>query len=633
MKINNLSKFFLSGALVAALAACSDNEPKMNGGDDNTPDFKGDVAYVKINISDVTSRSRATEDGGFKDGDATEHEVKHAKFLFFLEDGSYSLETNLGNPKFGDDTEGGTDTWTPADGNIEYIGTENILVLEGLTEKGTPRYMLTVLNAPEFKASATLEATAKDLVKYQAKNNADGKNYFVMTTSSYFDGMPHEGETPYNHVDKYPYATRLDNSDFYLSADEAKDDPNVVEVYVERLAAKVEVTLNLVDDKGNTTNQAVELENGLTGYKLHQTVAGDDNGDENDNDATVTDVYLVIEGWALNNTATNSYLSKQIDGEGWNAKTGSVWNNPFKNWNEPGRYRSYWGKSYIYDNANATLNNVTYNDLTLALTNSTEDDAVKTAYCNENTRNNGLTFATNAAGKTSAKLPMLTSVVLSAKVCDITGNGIDMVRYQGILYKTEAYMKNILSNIQYKDGLNYYYFVNETEDADGTKTKNYRQVGAEDLKIDYVDEAKTQLRVVLNNTATLFAKGTDETTGKDKYTKITDGATALAALIKAEQSESAVLEHMGKGTTYYTIPVEHLAATKEVSEKEGFYGVVRNHWYEIEINKFAKIGNGIHDPENGNETIKPNETQDPYYYVGATIKVLNWKVVSQKVEL
>ncbi len=95
-------------------------------------------------------------------------------------------------------------------------------------------------------------------------------------------------------------------------------------------------------------------------------------------------------------------------------------------------------------------------------------------------------------------------------------------------------------------------------------------------------------------------------------------------------------EYYESGMMYYNIPIEHLrggtmsiATDGAVSVEEADYGVVRNHCYDLKINKIENLGVSVWDPA---EPIVPN-LETPSFYVGASINILSWKVVNQNVEL
>ena len=87
---------------------------------------------------------------------------------------------------------------------------------------------------------------------------------------------------------------------------------------------------------------------------------------------------------------------------------------------------------------------------------------------------------------------------------------------------------------------------------------------------------------------------------------------------------------------YYAIPIEHLLkrASSGTDIVEGNYGVVRNHWYTVTVDKILRLGTGVFQPGEGGELIIPStKPEDPTYYLGARINILSWKIVHQNVDL
>jgi hypothetical protein len=86
---------------------------------------------------------------------------------------------------------------------------------------------------------------------------------------------------------------------------------------------------------------------------------------------------------------------------------------------------------------------------------------------------------------------------------------------------------------------------------------------------------------------------------------------------------------------YYSIPIEHFSDPiwdkdhSTVAFKEGDFGVVRNHWYQVTVTDILKVGNGVFDVD---EPIVPS--YDPStYYLAAELNILAWKIVTQSVTL
>lgn len=607
--MKKISRILAGLAAIALFTACSSEEP-VDGG--NQPGGKpvGDTAYMKISIGDVNDsnpsgapKSRAD----YEDGSAEEHNVKNAQFFFFDANGVFVLKGQMVDPSFSDDN--------PADENIEYMSSDNILVLEGLTEKGWPEYMLTVLNAPDFEPASTIEETSKKLDDY--KQSISGTNYMVMSTSSYFSAT---GKGEKNHDNKYPYATHLESTDFYTTPAAATSSTNAVKIYVERLAAKIKLSVN--EDINGKTTYTDDAGNFHTIYKLTQTVAGDPNDQENTDNKATTDLYVEVLGWNLSGTANQAYISKQLT---------STWSTtaPYSNWDKPEYFRSFWAESALYGKnpvANATGKEAIPANLGLVYTTFGTDSkaAGESDYCNENTNNADCLFADNNNGQKSVITSQTTHVVLKARVCDKNGKGIDMVSYHGVLYLKSHYIQYVLDKIEKGDkkNLNYYTKVSENE---------YKQVTPAFFKLAADGSGKTgQVTVVVNDdNVTLYSKNEDGSMsdGSTSTTLMTALKSALTSNQPAATDQYCATAYTGGDSVYY-IPVEHNTAAG--AGKEGYYGVVRNHWYQLNITSFSKVGSGVFSPD---EVLIPEGPQDPLYYLGVNINVLSWKIVSQNVPL
>jgi hypothetical protein len=75
-----------------------------------------------------------------------------------------------------------------------------------------------------------------------------------------------------------------------------------------------------------------------------------------------------------------------------------------------------------------------------------------------------------------------------------------------------------------------------------------------------------------------YANGTFESLSVDKFND--ELAMVQPALVYKE------------GMTYYWLDIKHLGAPKSVGE----YGIVRNHVYDVNINKIKGFGTPIYDP-------------------------------------
>lgn len=370
---------------------------------------------------------------------------------------------------------------------------------------------------------------------------------------------------------------------------------NTVTVYVERLAAKV--TLSVSD-------QLVRDANGR--YPIKVTVAGENNSAVS-GDIASEDLYVELLGWKLNATAKRSYMVKNIDATWTNDELGFTWNRPIN-------YRSHWGQSFNYgfsgypENAAGVPANseyLNYVDLENGLT------ALGTpAYCAENT---------NSSTVVSANFPSaVTSILLKARVYDASGNALNLVRYNGMLFKQDSFLEYVLSVLKARNQHTVWY-ENGKDDQGNTK---YTQIGKEYVKLENMGDGEVKVVFVNENETPLYAE--DGSDCSDQIiTALNDDLAAASAGATAYDGE----------LMYYNIPIEHLnnaGVAENETIPEAKYGVVRNHHYVVTIDKLEKIGKGIFV---GNEKIVPGYPDDDTYYVGAKINILSWKIVSQNVEL
>ncbi|MCD7721995.1 MAG: Mfa1 family fimbria major subunit [Prevotellaceae bacterium] len=616
MKAKNLFFIALAGA---ALCACSSEDLLSDGSGQKV--FEGDKAYMTVSIKDVGSMStRATganSNEGFKYGTSKEYAVDNAHFYFYDKEGNYVSAAEVW-----DDGE-----HTETNPNIDF-NSNTVIVLKGLTSRVYPNYMVTVLNQPSgFEPAETLDemqtelASKTDLAIMLDEENQT--NFTISTTSYKRDG-----------VDGYYFVTPLATDNFYEDPVEAnEDDANAVQVYVERLAAKVTVRTSL---EGTT------LDDGTILYQINATVAGDDNNDDPDSEdpdkSAVGDdanLYVKLLGWKLDATAKYSNIVKNLGDADWTEDgIGFAWN-------DADHFRSYWGESFNYSTSedeytksnvdadgNLVSDGTTLNDYLdyTDLNDLTSLGSDYYEYCGENTHD-----ATMLSSKYS---PAITTVLLSAQICDEDGNGLNIVRYNGELFTRQAYLNEALRDLTTSGDLNAYYLTKDDANNDVYKHIDAAYVDLEtmgDGKVKVVLDAETLEDIE----GDLYKKSEvlDEN-GNEQFTKYTDNDLADIQTALDTWNETADANAYKDGMMYYLIPIEHLDNNTNTSGAllEANYGVVRNHHYVLTITELENLGRGVFDPD---EIIVPNpeEYNDEFYHVRAVINILSWKLVEQDVKL
>lgn len=599
--MNKTSKFFAAFAAVALISACSSEEPVVNGGEEGGV-ANGQKAYLAVTINSTGDMGRGTDytdNESYEDGADAEHTVNNARFFFFDENGNYVLKAEVLNPAFSEDN--------PADENIEYIGSKNILVLEDLTAKNYPTYMLTVLNMPglSVEGKTTLNDFTTAIAQYSSDFEQPNTGNFVMSTTAYFT----DGAVA-NHDNAYYNVTKLEDGDFKTTAADAQADGGAVEVYVERLAAKVQLDIDA---------DHITLADGTVLYELEQTVAGGDNNDSgNNNSQANTKLYLKFNGWGLNATAQESYIGKQLKSE-WAATA------PFSAWQNPGYFRSFWAYSQPYSmgaNVEDVLEYTTVTKLAGSKLISMDNDYAN--YCYENTNEAANIFATLSNGVKAVNSARATHVVLYTSICDKDGNECPMINFRGTAYLEGSFKNYVLNALKNSNRLNYYYKV-----ADNGTEKDYLQITPDDITFEGIANTVGKVEIVLADASKDVYRKT-VVDGKDTWVKL-ESSKALADELKNFRASNDI-NWYNNGANIYYIPVEH-NANADTKEKEGYYGVVRNHWYKMTVSSFSRLGHAVYDPDGGSEILKPEEPEDPLYYVGAKINILSWRVISQNVEL
>lgn len=596
-----VNKFFYGLFVCAALCACSNDDVSEIIPDDTPKVFTGDEAYISVRLSDAGSiQSRATsEDPGYEYGNSDEHSVANAYFYFYDANGVFVSEGSAWNGGTPSQSEEGK-----ADGNIEFKS-KTVVVLKGLNEKNYPKYMVTVLNRPSnFAAPSSLQEMEKALSDKSAVGIQDENSKFVMSTTSF----KHDDSD--NLANKY-FATEVKEANFSLEpiTEELDKIPNPVTVYVERLATKVTLkvsnSLTPVTIDGKTGNY----------YKVKATVAGEDNSGSN---TAAEDLYVELLGWKLNATAKHSNIVKNIN-ESWTDQALGF------TWNKPSDFRSFWGKSFNYGNitdytypktaANYDGNKEGY-PLDYVTLNNPLSVGTDVAYCAENT---------NTSAIVSANFPSaVTSILLKARVCDEKGNALDLVRFNGVLFKKTSFIEYILNVMKAKGNWNVWIKTSE----EGIKPEVYREVGTNDVELVDIADGKVKVQLTASS---LYSYNP----ATNKYVPMNDTEKETVDTNLATECTNGNANGYKGGLMYYNIPIEHLnnsAVADGGTIPEAKYGVVRNHHYVVTINKFENIGKGIYNPD---EVIVPGDSDDDKkaYYVGANINILSWKIVSQDVEL
>lgn len=583
-------KLFPLACAALMMSACSSDD----GNGSENPNIASEAQYLAVNIVNVgtTPTRGSSADPNYADGTAAENQINKVRFYFFNADGSpYTLvgtEETTTEPNVNWLEQKTITTTEGTTGSVDKV-LNTVLVING-SKAAAPATMVAVINPETLKDNATLNnngtVTLSELrdSKFDTqfyKLNAAGttNEAFVMTNSVYREG----GNT---------ICPSLISGHLETTADAARTNP--VNIYVERVAAKVSAK---VDD---TTVPA--------GFSVNPWVKGDGTkwatdqyGMEVGTFGKSTKIYAVIEGWGVADENSQAMLEKQIDATWTNTNLGIT------TWNTADYHRSFWETmkpavgTDIYKKANHSFNQykskiaTDFTNITYTLPNTTQT-AVSDVYNGNN----------------------LTKFLVAATLKYYDGTNwqnAEICRYRGIEYMGgEAKLKKVVAATYNK------YYTKNT-------TGGYEPLAASDIKFEYARSVETAKKVAdcqmvptLVDAAKEYYTKTVSSTGTT-YTKVADNNV----VVKDIEMYPADIRVNGK--TYYYVPIRHLGAA---ATNPAYYGVVRNHYYQINLQSLKGFGSSVYNPDKEIIPVIPAEETS---YLAAQINVLQWRVVSQDVNL
>lgn len=606
-----MKKIYLPLALAATLAlgACSSDNVVDNGGSTPIDLSKGGFVKMSLNLPTDNNRgSRATLDDGLDN----EYGIKNAYLVLFEgaendEDaatfkGAYELSNSdfemVGNNHvtltkriaFANDTK-------PAEGNKLYalvvLNNNNLFTVDATH---TLTFATTNVNATDYASRANFINFSKAI----ASTNTDGETPFasdvanngIFMTNAPLCTKPGGGTAPTGAKIK-TLADVTDN--IYTTEAEAKSKP-AAEIYVERAVAKVTVQSKNGTLVANSTNTASAIN-----YQLYN--------------------------WVVDNTNKKSYIVRQYNKD-WNSihsdkvTTGDyqyrfVWGSEVNpNATEGNKlYRTSFAQDPEYDTPAANATNYNQMASNAKMTLSTEFGNEHPQYCNENT------FQVTAQNQDQT-----TRVVLGVKMSVPGTTTYDADLYtvndnKEVVY-TKATLAERLKNILLKEA------------AVNTWVKAHATDASFDITFDANEAGTTTI-----TKATFKGKTAAGAAEETLETFTTDLDKALPNIVRYKG-----------GVAYYAVRIKHFGDTEgtpwNVAGQDvkpgdnsliyptasdgwflGRYGVVRNNWYNISVNKIQTLG----------DATTPAFTNDPddvlENYISVSINVLSWSKHTQGADL
>lgn len=566
------------GVFALAFAACSSNEPENN---EQNPEGN---QFMSISLGMASTGSRAATDGGYVYGSEAESSVKLANsiFLFYDATGNYLTSgTMIDNTGTGflDLTETAT-----AGNSVEKKS--NATIVLGPT-KVKPTQVLAVLNYADI-ASLKDKTLAEVLstVENVAVSETPAKGDLILTNSVYSDGTKVINATPIT-------AANICESESAALA-------NPVDIYVERTVAKLSmVPAATVTEEGgkyvfNITSEDVYVDNAKVKARV------------------------VVDGWHENAINESGYLVKNVDNT-WLTTA------PFTGWNSAAEYRCFWSKdenydavgSEAYDFNKTKANQVgTYQNLEYFSWNEAAA-GYHAGYIHANT------VAPAAQKGLAEQYTNVTTMLIAAHLEVSTDDGAtwkneDLFRKDGVFYTETAYRTRIINaltgKLRWKNTANGVY--TNLAPADVTLAYSTSHTNKSVVKVT-VSSVNTPAGCILQqNNGTVWSDVDAATYVSTVSVSISNNASTLITDVTGWKD----------GACYYQVPIEHLTST----DANPFWGVVRNHCYELTLSSISRIGSAIWDKDEELVIIPGKETN---YYVAARLNILAWKSIKQNVVL
>lgn len=527
------NKFLFAGmiALAATFTACSNDDemtPVVNPTEGN--------AYMAISLVTPNDGTRAEYEYGLEE----ESEVKNVDFYFYKSDGSFKVKGS---------TVSTTLTSTDKSDDVNVSRIYNTVV--SVADASDIAQVFAVVNCGADFSGKTLAEAKSALKTSEYTTSYGGTDYYIMTGSVY---------------DSNVYGAYDCTNKFYDTKEKAESG-EAVEIYVERVAAKVNVKLG--DNLKNVASEGVKV-----------TVDG-------------TEYTVKVLGWTLNATEPESFLMKNITAE---AKY-------FTNWNAADKFRCFWAEDPNYTGKTYLTGGYTDSEEVIPILNYVKQSEVTTLpevlYSLENTYGNDA-FA--------SYLQASTSLLVVAQFGD---GKTDYYEFNGTIYDKE----NCIAAILATNNVGLFY---------AKEDDTYKQISADMLSdLDGADVHDGHIYCQLTDDAAKYTwykyNGTGSKDNEKSYTAAT--AADVNAALKADNTTTYGFKN---GLMYYSIPIKHLVSVEDgvTPTAVGQYGIVRNHVYTLSLESITGLGHAIWNPD---EHIVP--VSDTNKYMKAKLNVLSWRIV------
>ena len=287
-------------------------------------------------------------------------------------------------------------------------------------------------------------------------------------------------------------------------------------------------------------------------------------------------IHAQIVGWKVTNITSETNLLKKINASWTTDALGLEWNNA-------ANYRSYWADT----EDKTVVHPWAYNELTNA--------AGASDYYFENTK-----------ADNKSQLLVAVKLVASTDVANTSATGVTICEWFGTKYTLNG-LKTAIAN-----SLNTQIYYSATKTS----------ISPED--ITFYQEEDDETSVSAKRYVSYATLDNADNTLTDATFIDADGKALTLAQVNAKLAKVHPALIWNNGMSYYYIDIEHFGTGTTA------VGLVRNHLYDITIEKISGLGTPVYDPT---KIITPEKPVDEYSFISAKINILAWKLVQQNVTL
>lgn len=338
---------------------------------------------------------------------------------------------------------------------------------------------------------------------------------------------------------------------------------NYENIYVERAVAKVQLSVPATGNWSATGN-------------TYTSPSDEDNAE----------AQIRIDAWALDITNKKTYLMRNFGGTGTYTNDASNYARFYGTQD----YRTYWAQDPNYNDTDWGSGEGYLGDFIYIATDKVTNTVGNSDYCLENT------FDTKHQ-KQNETTRVVVKATYAPKGITLTNPGTTWhtIGNSGTAYTTDNLQTTIKTLLGATEDVTL-----QNVSASGTITieKGTFKVGTADLS----DEQLKKIQDNLGKTLTTYWQGVC-------YYPVR-------------------IKHCGEYECPWTAGNDYTTGTPEMEKKYlGRYGVVRNNWYKLTINKVTQPGT------TGIPSTPDKADDEQNYYLQAQIQILDWAVRNQSVEL